>query len=110
MVRYVGNLPQVSVQLAEFSMSNSPPVRNVIACAPPTGTQCRSQIQNKPLLNGTIPGQADWTRLRPQRWARRGNPDAVHCPTPSGILDYIGLSVPQRWGRFFDALTVDLAY
>jgi hypothetical protein len=32
----------------------------------------------------------------------------VHCPTPSGILDYIGLSVPQRWGRFFDALTVDL--
>jgi hypothetical protein len=84
------------------------------------GTQCRSdgywaelghsQIQNKPLLNGTIPGQADWTRLRPQRRARRGNPDAVHCLTPSGILDYIGLSVPQRWGRFFDALTVDLAY
>ena len=69
-----------------------------------------SQIQNKPLLNGTIPGQADWTRLRPQRRARRGNPDAVHCLTPSGILDYIGLSVFQRWGRFFDALTVDLAY
>ena len=60
-----------------------------------------SKIQNKPLLNGTIPGQADWTRLRPQRRARRGNPDAVHCLTPSGILDYIGLSVPQRWGRLF---------
>ena len=63
-----------------------------------------SQIQNKPLLNGTIPGQADWTRLRPQRRARRGNPDAVHCLTPSGVLDYIGLSVPQRWGRFFRGL------
>jgi hypothetical protein len=55
----------------------------------------------KPLLNGTIPGQADWTRLRPQRRAQRGNPDAGHCLTPSGVLDYIGLSVPQRWGRFF---------
>ena len=63
-----------------------------------------SKIQNKPLLNGTIPGQADWTRLRPQRRARRGNPDAVHCLPPSGILDYIGLSVPQRWGRFFRGL------
>jgi hypothetical protein len=45
------------------------------------------QIQNKPLLNGTIPGRADWTCLRPQRRARRGNPDAVHCLTPSGIRD-----------------------
>ena len=61
-----------------------------------------SQIQNKPLLNGTIPGQADWTRLRPQRRAQRGNPDAVHFLPLSGILDYIGLSVFERWGRFFE--------
>jgi len=32
----------------------------------------------------------------------------VHCPTPSGILDYIGLSVPQRWGRFFLGSKEDL--
>jgi hypothetical protein len=38
----------------------------------------------------------------------RGDPDAVHFPLPpSGVLNYIGLSVPLRWGCSvsFTALT-----
>jgi hypothetical protein len=61
-----------------------------------------SQIQNRPLLNGTIPGQADWTRLRPQCRARRPRRGAaLPLPPPSGVLNYIGLSGPLPWGRFF---------
>jgi hypothetical protein len=52
-----------------------------------------SQIQNKPLLNGTIPGQIDLTRLRPQRRTRRGNPDAGALPDTIG---YSRLYRPQR--------------
>jgi hypothetical protein len=58
-----------------------------------------SQIQNRPLLNGTIPGQADWTRLRPQCRARRPRRGELPLP-PSGVLNYIGLSGPPSLGPF----------
>src|SRR6266849_10060457 len=59
-----------------------------------------SPFQNGPLLNGTIPGQADWTRLRPQCRARRPRRGALPLP-PSGVLNYIGLSsLLRRWLQF----------
>jgi hypothetical protein len=61
-----------------------------------------SPFQNGPLLNGTIPGQADWTRLRPQCRARRPRRGALPLP-PSGVLNYIGLSGSPSLGPFLFA-------
>jgi hypothetical protein len=56
-------------------------------------------IQNKATVNGTIPRQTGWTRLRPQCRAQRSRRGALPLP-PSGVLNYDGLSSPS-WGRFF---------